>query len=214
MSAEHVYENEIQGVMPILSKDGDIAWRILHNGIVIPKLLYQWSKRDTDYCPWCPGITGTIDHMFFDFPSVTAFWNHLARLIHELLGPHPFNIGTISGTTHFKALFRFSPGAGENFVDDTLCISNNSFLQFIRVLHPSSVNKAVYKPPKRNKLKGEGTGVGGVQGIRRPVPVQGSGNSLSRKVRNEHDGRSEVVHRLTSEMFLQECARLLVQPMS
>jgi hypothetical protein len=27
--------------------------------------------------------------MFFDCPSVTAFWNHLAKLLHELLDPHP-----------------------------------------------------------------------------------------------------------------------------
>jgi hypothetical protein len=47
------------------------------------ELSHQWSTRDTDYCPWCPGTTGTIDHMFFDCPSVTA------KLLHELLGPHP-----------------------------------------------------------------------------------------------------------------------------
>jgi hypothetical protein len=40
-------------------------------------------------CPWCQGTTGTIDHMFFDFPSVTAFWSRLAKILHELLGPHP-----------------------------------------------------------------------------------------------------------------------------
>jgi hypothetical protein len=27
--------------------------------------------------------------MFFDCPSVTAFWNRLAKILHELLGPHP-----------------------------------------------------------------------------------------------------------------------------
>jgi hypothetical protein len=36
---------------PILSKDGDIAWRILHNRTVTPQLLHQLSKRDTDYYP-------------------------------------------------------------------------------------------------------------------------------------------------------------------
>jgi hypothetical protein len=68
---------------------GNISWGILHNRIVTPKLLHQWSKRDTDYCPWFPGITGTIEHMFFDCPSVTAFWNRSAKLLHDLLGPHP-----------------------------------------------------------------------------------------------------------------------------
>jgi hypothetical protein len=27
--------------------------------------------------------------MFFDCPLVTDFWNHLAKLLHELLGHHP-----------------------------------------------------------------------------------------------------------------------------
>jgi hypothetical protein len=27
--------------------------------------------------------------MFFDCPSVTAFWNNLAQTLHELLGPRP-----------------------------------------------------------------------------------------------------------------------------
>jgi hypothetical protein len=34
---------------------------------------------------WCPGTTGTIDHMLFDCPSVTAFWNRLPKILHELL---------------------------------------------------------------------------------------------------------------------------------
>jgi hypothetical protein len=55
---------------PLLSKDGeDIAARILHNRIVTPQQLHQWSKQDTDYCPWCPGTTGTIDNMCSTAPQ-------------------------------------------------------------------------------------------------------------------------------------------------
>jgi hypothetical protein len=43
----------------------------------------------THYCPWCPRTTATIDHLFFDCPSITAFWNSLAKILHELLGPQP-----------------------------------------------------------------------------------------------------------------------------
>jgi exonuclease III len=76
---------------PILSQDGDIAWRILHNRIVTPDLLHRWSKRQTDDCPWCPGDTGTFDHMFFDCPSVQNIWARLAHILHRLLGPHPLH---------------------------------------------------------------------------------------------------------------------------
>jgi hypothetical protein len=58
---------------PILSKDGDIAWRILHNRIVTPQQVHQWSKQDIVDCPWCTGTTGTIDHIFLNCPSATAF---------------------------------------------------------------------------------------------------------------------------------------------
>jgi hypothetical protein len=74
---------------PILSKDGDVAWRILHNRIVTPQQLHKWGKRDTSDCPWCPGTTGTIDHMFFECPTAIAFWGHLTKTLHDLLGPHP-----------------------------------------------------------------------------------------------------------------------------
>jgi hypothetical protein len=36
----------------------------------------------------CPVTRGTTTHMLFDCSSVTAFWNRLAKIIHELLGTH------------------------------------------------------------------------------------------------------------------------------
>jgi hypothetical protein len=61
---------------PILSKDDTVAWRIQHNRIITPQKLHKWGKRDTSDCPWCPGTTGTIDHMFFECPTAIAFWGH------------------------------------------------------------------------------------------------------------------------------------------
>jgi hypothetical protein len=52
---------------PIESKNCDIAWRLrvlgLHCLIFTPRQIHQWNKRDTDYCPWCPGRTGTSQHV-------------------------------------------------------------------------------------------------------------------------------------------------------
>jgi cell division protein FtsI/penicillin-binding protein 2 len=69
---------------PILSKDGDVAWRM-----ITPQQLHKWATRDTSDCPWCPGTTGTIDHIPFEWPTVTAFWGRLTKTLHDLLGPHP-----------------------------------------------------------------------------------------------------------------------------
>jgi hypothetical protein len=76
-------------LQPILSKDGVVVWRILHNRIITPQQLHKWGKGDTPDCPWCPGTTGTMDHMFFECPTVTAFWGRLTKTLHELLGPRP-----------------------------------------------------------------------------------------------------------------------------
>jgi hypothetical protein len=72
---------------PILSKDGDIAWKILHNRITTPQQLYCWNKRDTPDCLWCPGTSGTTEHMFLDCPSVIDLWNQLTKILHKLLAP-------------------------------------------------------------------------------------------------------------------------------
>jgi hypothetical protein len=50
----------------------------------MPQQLHKWKKWDTSDCPWCPG---TIDHVFFDCPTVTAFWGCLIKTLHNLLGP-------------------------------------------------------------------------------------------------------------------------------
>jgi hypothetical protein len=74
---------------PSLNKDGDIAWKILHNRITRPHQLHRWNKRGTPDCPWCPGTSGIIEHMFPNCPTVIDFWNQLTKTLHILLGPHP-----------------------------------------------------------------------------------------------------------------------------
>jgi exonuclease III len=76
---------------PILSQDGDIAWRILHNRIATPEQLNKWNQRQTADCPWCPRSPGTLEHMLFECSTVTATWARLQKLLHKLLGPHPLN---------------------------------------------------------------------------------------------------------------------------
>jgi hypothetical protein len=56
---------------PTDSKDGDIAWRLLHNTVVTPRNLYQWEKRKRKECPWCDGVSGTIEHMFLESQHAT-----------------------------------------------------------------------------------------------------------------------------------------------
>jgi hypothetical protein len=74
---------------PILSKDGNVAWRIQHNNIIKPQQVHKWGKRDPSDCPWCPSTTDKIDHMYFECPTVTASWGHLTKTLNDLLGPHP-----------------------------------------------------------------------------------------------------------------------------
>lgn len=57
---------------PIHTNHGDIASMTFHNRIVTPQQLHQWSKRQTVDCPWCPGVTATLDHIFFVCPWTTT----------------------------------------------------------------------------------------------------------------------------------------------
>jgi hypothetical protein len=58
---------------PTDSKDGDFAWRFLHNTVVTPRRLYQWKNRKKEDCPWFDGVSGTIEHKFLEC-------QHAARL--------------------------------------------------------------------------------------------------------------------------------------
>jgi hypothetical protein len=74
--------------LPIFSKDGDIAWKILRNRITTPQPLHRWNKRSIPGCSWCPGTSGTTEHMFLDCHSVTEFWTSLTKTLHKLIGLH------------------------------------------------------------------------------------------------------------------------------
>jgi len=45
------------------------------------------------------------------------------------------NMGTISGTTHIKTIYSSLAGIGKNFTGTTLCISDDSVMQLIHILH-------------------------------------------------------------------------------
>jgi exonuclease III len=76
---------------PIQSKDGDITWKLLHNRIATPQMLYLWKKRGKPDCPWCPGTSGTTQHMFIECPSAKQLWDYLNPILQALLGPHTLN---------------------------------------------------------------------------------------------------------------------------
>jgi hypothetical protein len=76
---------------PTDSKDGDNAWRFLHNTVVTPRRLYQWKKRKKDNCPWCDSVSGTVEHMFLECQHATRLWNQVEKLLERLLGSHNIN---------------------------------------------------------------------------------------------------------------------------
>jgi hypothetical protein len=105
------------------------------------------------------------------------------------------NMGTISGTTHLKAIFSFLPSTGEDFIGNTFCSSNNSFMQLNHILHLFLINSIFYKRPKdlENARAKELGPLFLSNGQKTPCPEG-----------HEHGGRSEVVHHLTGKLFLHE----------
>jgi len=87
-------------------------------------------------------------------------------------GPHkvPYVLsrcqyGIISGTTHIKTIFSFSPDTGKRFICNALCNSDHSFTQLLRILHFMALNDVFYKPTDENiqrsqiwRTKGPGNG--------------------------------------------------------
>jgi hypothetical protein len=98
-----------------------------------------------------------------------------------------FNMGTISGTTHIKTIFSFSPGTGRNLIGNALCNSDDSVTQLIHILHFLTIECVYYKPQKKIS-SGVKSGERGDQGIGPPLPSQRWGNSLSREARIQRGG--------------------------
>jgi len=57
-------------------------------------------------------------------------------------------MGTISGTTHIKMIFSFSPSNGKHFIGNTHCSSDNSVKQHIHVLHFFMTKNVLYNFPE------------------------------------------------------------------
>jgi len=62
------------------------------------------------------------------------------------------NMGTVSGTTHIKTIFSFSPGTEKHFTGNALCSSDDSVTQLIHNLHFFTLNSVLYKT-LQNKRK-------------------------------------------------------------
>jgi len=45
------------------------------------------------------------------------------------------DMGTVSGTTHIKTIFSFSPGTGRHLLGNALCRSDDSAIQIVNILH-------------------------------------------------------------------------------
>jgi hypothetical protein len=110
---------------------------------------------------------------------------------------------TINGMAHFKVIYCFSPGISEHFSVITLCSSNSSFMHATHyILHLFLINYILYNPQKKNlwelNLESE---VG--KGIGHPL-LQSNYQKTPYPERHEHEGRSEVVHNLTENLFLQK----------
>jgi hypothetical protein len=71
-----------------------IAWRILHNIVVTPRRLYQWKKRKKEDCPWCVGVSGTLEHICSYNVRTPPAYGTNSQTLQYLLGTHK-----ISGTT-------------------------------------------------------------------------------------------------------------------
>lgn len=76
---------------PSDSRDGDISWRLLHNRLVTPALLYKWRRREENRCPWCP-LLGSALHMMFQCPAVQEVWTAVINKINSVLGQRAANL--------------------------------------------------------------------------------------------------------------------------
>jgi hypothetical protein len=72
-------------------------------------------------------------------------------------------MGTISGTTHIKTMFSFSPGTGKHFINNAPGSSDGSVTQLIHVLlytNKSLLTKPQKKKSRGSNMKDEGPGNG------------------------------------------------------
>jgi hypothetical protein len=104
-------------------------------------------------------------------------------------GPHKVSYvlsrsqsGTISGTTHVKIIFNFSPATCRHFTGNGLCSSDNCHVTRSHFVLFHDKQCLINHPKKKSRgVKSGERGGGGVQGMGLPVPIQRLGNPLSRK---------------------------------
>jgi hypothetical protein len=53
------------------------------------KTAAQMEKRRERLLTFVPLSYRKMNHIFFDWPSVTIFWKHKSDILNNLLGPHP-----------------------------------------------------------------------------------------------------------------------------
>jgi hypothetical protein len=105
-------------------------------------------------------------------------------------------MGTISGTTHMKAILSSLPGTGKHFVGNELCSSDDSvtqlihILQFFKIFCFTNPQKKISRGVKSGELE-----------ARKYAPLSLSNDQkTSCPESHKHDGRYRVVHRLTGKV--------------
>jgi hypothetical protein len=98
------------------------------------------------------------------------------------MGSVDLNVVTICGMTHIKTMFSFSTGTGKYFSGKSLSSSDSSVTQLIHILHFFTINMTYENSQKKNSTGAKFGELGG-QTMGPPLPMQRSGNSLSRKAR-------------------------------
>jgi hypothetical protein len=58
-------------------------------------------------------------------------------------------MGTVSGTTHTKAILILSPGTGTHFIGSALCSSEDSVMQLIHTVHFFHDKQYLVQTPRR-----------------------------------------------------------------
>jgi len=87
-----------------------------------------------------------------------------------------FNMCTVCSSGDVQMRFYLLP----RFLNHVSCYSFNGccdpFLQVLDILYLLSIHSVLNVPPQEKKSSGKRSGLRGVQGIGRPLPIQASGN--------------------------------------
>jgi len=107
------------------------------------------------------------------------------------------SMDTISGTIYINTIFSFLPCINEHFTGNVLCSSDNSVMQLIHIFHFFMINSVFYKPPE--KIIWRRCREQGCQGMGPFFPS--NNQEIPCPERHRHNGRSEVVHSKTGNLF-------------